>query len=101
MTQGAGNCATSHDGPAPEKRPKELRDHPHRIRRAQVPPQSGIHLRQEPPPLLGTDNKHFWQEAAKLGYIGVNLPEAYGGGGGGITELSLVLEEMGAAGNPC
>ncbi|MFC8387401.1 acyl-CoA dehydrogenase family protein [Streptomyces sp. NPDC057238] len=48
----------------------------------------------------GTDNRPFWQEAAKLGYIGVNLPEAYGGGGGGITELSLVLEEMGAAGNP-
>ncbi|MFC4506372.1 MULTISPECIES: acyl-CoA dehydrogenase family protein [Streptomyces] len=42
----------------------------------------------------------LWQEAAKLGYIGVNLPEAYGGGGGGITELCLVLEEMGAAGNP-
>ncbi|MGW0134178.1 acyl-CoA dehydrogenase family protein [Streptomyces sp. NPDC003299] len=41
-----------------------------------------------------------WQDAAKLGYIGVNLPEAYGGGGGGITELSLVLEELGAAGNP-
>ncbi|AKZ56391.1 Acyl-CoA dehydrogenase fadE12 [Streptomyces ambofaciens ATCC 23877] len=48
----------------------------------------------------GPDNKEFWQAAAKLGYIGVNLPEAYGGGGGGITELSLVLEEMGAAGNP-
>ncbi|MBL3670709.1 acyl-CoA dehydrogenase [Streptomyces sp. M2CJ-2] len=48
----------------------------------------------------GADNRPFWQEAAKLGYIGVNLPEAYGGGGGGITELSLVLEEMGAAGNP-
>ncbi|MCX4763004.1 acyl-CoA dehydrogenase family protein [Streptomyces sp. NBC_01275] len=44
--------------------------------------------------------KTLWQEAAKLGYIGVNLPEAYGGGGGGITELSLVLEELGAAGNP-
>ncbi|MFD7770329.1 acyl-CoA dehydrogenase family protein [Streptomyces sp. NPDC059787] len=48
----------------------------------------------------GTDNTEFWKNAAKLGYIGVNLPEAYGGGGGGITELSLVLEEMGAAGNP-
>ncbi|KOV24304.1 acyl-CoA dehydrogenase [Streptomyces caelestis] len=48
----------------------------------------------------GTDNRRFWQDAAKLGYIGVNLPEAYGGGGGGIAELSLVLEEMGAAGNP-
>lgn len=42
----------------------------------------------------------LWQEAAKLGYIGVNLPEAYGGGGGGIAELSIVLEELGAAGAP-
>ncbi|MFD5361835.1 acyl-CoA dehydrogenase family protein [Streptomyces tendae] len=46
------------------------------------------------------DNTRLWQAAAKLGYIGVNLPEAYGGGGAGITELSLVLEELGAAGNP-
>jgi len=45
-------------------------------------------------------DENLWQAAAKLGYIGVNLPEAYGGGGGGITELSLVLEELGAAGNP-
>ncbi|MER5596692.1 acyl-CoA dehydrogenase [Streptomyces sp. NPDC002265] len=42
----------------------------------------------------------LWQEAAKLGYLGVNLPEAYGGGGGGIAELSIVLEELGAAGAP-
>ncbi|MFD7057803.1 acyl-CoA dehydrogenase family protein [Streptomyces sp. NPDC059906] len=46
------------------------------------------------------DNTRLWQAAAKLGYIGVNLPEAYGGGGAGITELALVLEELGAAGNP-
>ncbi|WP_369247382.1 acyl-CoA dehydrogenase family protein [Streptomyces sp. R41] len=42
----------------------------------------------------------LWSEAAKLGYLGVNLPEAYGGGGGGIAELSIVLEELGAAGCP-
>ncbi|MER5405076.1 acyl-CoA dehydrogenase [Streptomyces sp. NPDC002769] len=42
----------------------------------------------------------LWSEAGKLGYLGVNLPEAYGGGGGGIAELSLVLEELGAAGCP-
>ncbi|MEU9226021.1 acyl-CoA dehydrogenase family protein [Streptomyces massasporeus] len=47
-----------------------------------------------------TDPTQLWADAAKLGYIGVNLPEAYGGGGGGITELSLVLEELGAAGCP-
>ncbi|MEU7378673.1 MULTISPECIES: acyl-CoA dehydrogenase family protein [unclassified Streptomyces] len=42
----------------------------------------------------------LWSEAGKLGYLGVNLPEAYGGGGGGITELAIVLEELGAAGCP-
>ncbi|CAK7287770.1 acyl-CoA dehydrogenase family protein [Streptomyces misionensis] len=42
----------------------------------------------------------LWYEAGRLGYLGVNLPEAYGGGGGGITELAIVLEELGAAGSP-
>ncbi|MGW3498858.1 acyl-CoA dehydrogenase family protein [Streptomyces sp. NPDC001020] len=49
------------------------------------------------------ENRHpteLWSEAAKLGYLGVNLPEEYGGGGGGIVELSMVLEELGAAGCP-
>lgn len=46
------------------------------------------------------DREQLWSEAAKLGYLGVNLPEAYGGGGGGISELSIVLEELGAAGAP-
>ncbi|MFJ9536998.1 acyl-CoA dehydrogenase family protein [Streptomyces sp. NPDC101225] len=46
------------------------------------------------------DREALWAEAAKLGYLGVNLPEAYGGGGGGIAELSIVLEELGASGCP-
>lgn len=40
----------------------------------------------------------LWQDAGRLGYLGVNLPEQYGGGGAGMYELSLVLEELGAAG---
>ncbi|MFJ9029116.1 acyl-CoA dehydrogenase family protein [Streptomyces sp. NPDC102274] len=48
----------------------------------------------------GYDRETLWHEAGKLGHLGVNLPEEYGGGGGGIAELSLVLEELGAAGCP-
>ncbi|WP_017622634.1 acyl-CoA dehydrogenase family protein [Nocardiopsis chromatogenes] len=42
----------------------------------------------------------LWAEAGKLGYIGVNIPEEYGGGGGGIGDLAAVLEELSAAGCP-
>src|ERR1700760_392366 len=42
----------------------------------------------------------LWTEAGKLGFLGVNLPGEYGGGGAGMYELSLVMEEMSAAGSP-
>src|SRR6201993_2310145 len=40
----------------------------------------------------------LWSEAGKLGFLGVNLPEEYGGGGAGMYELSLVMEERAPAG---
>jgi alkylation response protein AidB-like acyl-CoA dehydrogenase len=46
----------------------------------------------------GGTTQALWQEAGKAGFLGVNLPEEYGGGGGGMVELSLVCEELGAAG---
>jgi alkylation response protein AidB-like acyl-CoA dehydrogenase len=48
----------------------------------------------------GGHTTELWLEAGKLGYLGVNLPEAYGGGGGGMADLAIVLEELGAAGCP-
>jgi len=42
----------------------------------------------------------LWQALARQGFIGVNTPEAYGGGGMGISELAIVCEEMAAAGCP-
>ena len=47
----------------------------------------------------GEHTTELWNEAGKLGFIGVNLPEEYGGGGAGMYELSLVMEEMAAAGS--
>jgi alkylation response protein AidB-like acyl-CoA dehydrogenase len=46
----------------------------------------------------GEHTDELWNEAGKLGFLGVNLPEQYGGGGAGMYELSLVMEEMAANG---
>ena len=46
----------------------------------------------------GRKTDELWSEAGNLGFIGVNLPEEYGGGGAGMYELSIVMEEIAAAG---
>lgn len=40
----------------------------------------------------------FYEALAKGGWIGIAIPEAYGGGGAGITEASIMLEEIAASG---
>ncbi len=40
----------------------------------------------------------FYNAMANAGWIGTAIPEAYGGSGMGITEASLVLEEVAASG---
>ena len=40
----------------------------------------------------------FYQAMADAGWLGIAIPEAYGGSGRGITEASLVLEEVAASG---
>jgi len=40
----------------------------------------------------------FYDAMAAAGWIGIAIPEAYGGSGRGITEASLVLEEVAASG---
>ncbi|MGB3601935.1 acyl-CoA dehydrogenase family protein [Gordonia sp. (in: high G+C Gram-positive bacteria)] len=46
----------------------------------------------------GRKTDELWKEAGELGFIGVNLPEEYGGGGAGMYELAIVMEELAAAG---
>jgi alkylation response protein AidB-like acyl-CoA dehydrogenase len=42
----------------------------------------------------------LWKELAQGGFLGVNLPTEYGGGGLGIYELAIVCEELARAGTP-
>ena len=46
----------------------------------------------------GEKSAELWDEAGKLGYLGVNVPEEYGGGGGNIGDLAAVAEELAAQG---
>ncbi len=48
----------------------------------------------------GQRSTELWNAVADAGFVGVNIPEAYGGGGMGITELCVVIEEMGRNGCP-
>jgi alkylation response protein AidB-like acyl-CoA dehydrogenase len=42
----------------------------------------------------------LWQALGHAGFLGVNIPEEYGGGGGGLVELEIVCEEIAAQGTP-
>ncbi len=42
----------------------------------------------------------FWGDLAALGWLGIHLPERFGGSGYGLPELVVVVEEMGRAVTP-
>jgi alkylation response protein AidB-like acyl-CoA dehydrogenase len=42
----------------------------------------------------------LWKALGEKGFLGVSLPEEYGGGGLGVRELAIVAEELAAAGCP-
>jgi alkylation response protein AidB-like acyl-CoA dehydrogenase len=48
----------------------------------------------------GGHTDELWAEAGKAGFLGVAVPEEYGGGGGGIADLAIVCEELAAGGCP-
>jgi alkylation response protein AidB-like acyl-CoA dehydrogenase len=48
----------------------------------------------------GGNCSELWNTLGENGFLGVHLPEAYGGGGLGLTELATVLEETAIAGCP-
>lgn len=48
----------------------------------------------------GAKPDELWAELGSAGYLGVHLPTAFGGGGGGLADLAVVIEETAAAGCP-
>jgi alkylation response protein AidB-like acyl-CoA dehydrogenase len=48
----------------------------------------------------GEKTTELWLEIARNGYLGINIPEEYGGGGGGIGDIAAVSEELAAQGCP-
>ena len=48
----------------------------------------------------GGKTTELWLEIGKNGYLGINIPEEYGGGGGGIGDVAAVCEELAAQGCP-
>ncbi len=48
----------------------------------------------------GRQPTELWRELGAAGFLGVHIPEAYGGGGGGLAELNIAIEETAAQGCP-
>src|SRR5213593_1427282 len=46
------------------------------------------------------ESEATWKEMAQLGWLGLSLPEAYGGSALGMVESAILLEEMGRAACP-
>ena len=46
----------------------------------------------------GRPPTELWDALAERGYLGVNIPDEYDGGGLGMAALSMVGEEISAAG---
>jgi alkylation response protein AidB-like acyl-CoA dehydrogenase len=48
----------------------------------------------------GEKTTDLWLAIGKAGYLGINISEEYGGGGGGIGDVAAVCEELAAQGCP-
>lgn len=50
--------------------------------------------------VVGEPTDELWRDLAEHGFIGINFPDEFGGGGAGMAELAIVCEETAAAGCP-
>src|SRR5215469_12753360 len=72
---------------------KQLRDEARKFLAEQCPPKAVRAVLEGKAPY----DKALWKGLAEMGFLGVAIPESYGGTGAGHLELCVIAEEMGRA----
>ena len=72
---------------------KQLRDEARKFLAEKCPPKAVRAVLDGKAPY----DRDLWKGLAELGFLGVAIPEAYGGAGAGHLELCVIAEEMGRA----
>src|SRR6202043_3316637 len=72
---------------------KQLRDEARKFLAQKCPPKAVRVVLDGKAPY----DRELWKGLAEMGFLGVALPEAYGGAGAGHLELCVIAEEMGRA----
>ena len=72
---------------------KQLRDEARKFLAEKCPPKAVRAVLDGKQPY----DRELWQGLADMGFLGVAIPEAFGGAGAGHLELCVIAEEMGRA----
>jgi alkylation response protein AidB-like acyl-CoA dehydrogenase len=72
---------------------KQLRDEARKFLAEKCPPKAVRNVLDGKEPY----DRALWKGLAEMGFLGVAIPEAYGGAGAGHLELCVIAEEMGRA----
>src|ERR1700746_1492763 len=72
---------------------KQLRDEARKFLTEKCPPKAVRAVLDGKAP----HDRELWQGLADMGFLGVAIPESYGGTGAGHLELCVIAEEMGRA----
>src|SRR3954464_10311970 len=72
---------------------KQLRDQARRFLAEKCPPKAVREVLDGKAPY----DKELWKGLAEMGFLGIAIPEAFGGAGAGHLELCVIAEEMGRA----
>src|SRR6201986_198307 len=75
---------------------KQLRDEARKFLTEKCPPKAVRAVLDGKAPY----DRELWQGLAEMGFLGVAIPESYGGAGAGHFELCVIAEEMGRALGP-